>query len=108
MSDEHLSYSKWSSNGSNVRSTSGCVWAWAKAMLRVSYRLPCALDHGRATNVPPAPDQGAAKNVELAAAPSLAQLPLRGVEMLTLLAFIDAEILTCLKRKPPASCVIMC
>jgi hypothetical protein len=40
--------------------------------------------------------------VELAAAPSLAQLPLRGVEILTLLAFMHAEIFTCLKRKPPA------
>ena len=71
-------------------------------MLRASYRFPCALDHGSATNVPPAPDHGAAKNKELAAAPSLAQLPLRGVLMLTLLDFRHADILTCLKRRPPA------
>ncbi len=47
--------------------------------------------------------------MELAAAPSLAQLPLRGVEMLMLLAFMHAEILTCLKRKPPTQSVtIIC
>jgi hypothetical protein len=57
---------------------------------------------GKICNAPPAPDHGAAKNFEFAAAPSLAQLPLRGVEMLTLLDFMHAEIFTCLKRRPPA------
>ncbi len=57
---------------------------------------------GKGCHAPPAPDHGAAKNLEFAAAPSLAQLPLRGVEMLTLLDFMHDEIFTCLKRRPPA------